>query len=114
MSGLWTPGGEHTVPRPEPESPPRSSASAATERVVAEERAGGDERASDELAALQRELLAAPVEEVVANHCYGLFQLAALHLGQQPPNLEAARLAIDAFRAIVDTLDERLGAAKTT
>ena len=64
--------------------------------------------------ALEAELLAAPAEEVIANHCYGLFQLAAIHLGHQPPNLSAARLAIDAFGAIVDSLDSRLGAHSET
>ena len=71
-------------------------------------------RVVEEMAALEQELLAAPVEEVIANHCYGLFQLAAIHLGHQPPNLVAARLAIDAFGAIVDTLDSRLGAPAET
>ncbi len=69
-----------------------------------------DEELRAEFAELERELLAAPAEEVVANHCYGLFQLAALHLGQQPPNLETARLAIDAFGAVVEAIGPRLGA----
>ena len=45
----------------------------------------------------------------MANHCYGLFELAALHLSQQPPQLEKARLAIDALGLLVDGLGERLG-----
>jgi len=68
----------------------------------------------EEMAALEAELAAAPVEEVIANHCYGLFQLAAIHLGHQPPNLPSARLAIDAFGALVEGLDGRLGAATDT
>jgi len=71
-------------------------------------------RVVEEMAELEAELLAAPVEEVIANHCYGLFQLAAIHLGHQPPNLPAARLAIDAFGALVEGLDNRLGAATET
>jgi hypothetical protein len=63
---------------------------------------------------LERELAGAPAEDVIANHCYGMFQLAALHLGQSPPKLEAARLAIDAFAAVVETLGERLGPATGT
>ena len=34
----------------------------------------------------------------MANHCYGLFELAAVYLSQQPPLLAQARLAIDALR----------------
>ncbi len=55
------------------------------------------------------QLLAAPVEDVIANHCYGLFELAALHLSQQPPNLDSARGAIDALGLVVEGLGPRLG-----
>ena len=48
------------------------------------------------MAELEAELAQAPVEVVIANHAFGLFQLAALHLSQQPPQLPQARLAIDA------------------
>jgi hypothetical protein len=46
---------------------------------------------------------------VVANHAFGLFELAALHLSLDPPQLDQARLAIDAFAALVEGLGERLG-----
>jgi Domain of unknown function (DUF1844) len=54
-------------------------------------------------------LAEAPAEVVVANHCYGLFELAAVYLSQSPPRLEAARLAIDALGALIDGLAGRLG-----
>ena len=44
--------------------------------------------------------MSTPAEVVVANHAYGLFELAAIHLSQQPPNLEEARLAVDALAQI--------------
>ena len=65
--------------------------------------------AEEELIEVARQLSAAPAEDVVANHCYGLFELAALHLSQQPPQLEKARLAIDALGLLVDGLGVRLG-----
>jgi len=58
---------------------------------------------------MRAELAAAPVEVVVANHCYGLFELAAVYLSQQPPLLGQARLAIDALGCMVDGLEGRLG-----
>ena len=61
------------------------------------------------MAEVQRELLATPAVVVVANHCIGLFQLAALHLDQERPNLPEAKLAIDALGAIVEGLGSRLG-----
>lgn len=66
------------------------------------------------MARLEQELVEAPVEDVVMNHCYGLFQLAALHLNQQPPNLEAARFATDALALLVEGLGDRLGEHSAT
>lgn len=50
-----------------------------------------------------------PASVVVANHVVGLYELAALHLGANPPRFDDARLAIDALAAIVDSLGVRLG-----
>ena len=47
----------------------------------------------------------------MANHAFGLFELAALHLSLRPPQLPQARLAIDALAALVDGLGDRLWAA---
>jgi hypothetical protein len=62
-----------------------------------------------EMNRLRDELARTPAEVVVANHAFGLFELAALHLSLQPPQLEQARLAIDALAALVDALGDRLG-----
>jgi len=62
--------------------------------------------------AMRAELADAPVEVVVANHCYGLFELAAVYLSQVPPLLPQARLAIDALGALVGGLEHRLGDAE--
>jgi hypothetical protein len=64
--------------------------------------------------AMRAELINAPVEIVVANHCYGLFELAAVYLSQQPPLLPQARLAIDALGVLVDGLTGRLGDAESS
>jgi hypothetical protein len=61
------------------------------------------------MARMQEELAKTPVEVVVANHAFGLFELAALHLSLQPPQLDQARLAIDALAALVEGLAGRLG-----
>ncbi|MGB9111429.1 MAG: hypothetical protein WCF24_01730 [Acidimicrobiales bacterium] len=105
MSTLWTPEGEHRVSE--------QTADDADRRPPGEERA---ETPADEadVEALREELLAAPVEDIIANHCFGLFELAALHLGASAPNLEKARLAIDALGGVVDTVGDRLGAHSET
>ena len=48
----------------------------------------------------------------MANHAYGLFELAAMHLSQAPPGFVQARLAIDALGALVEGLAGRLGEAE--
>ena len=68
-----------------------------------------DEALAAQVEAMRAELADAPVEVVVANHCYGLFELAAVYLSQQPPLIDQARLAIDALGCLVDGLEGRLG-----
>ncbi len=65
-----------------------------------------------EIDQLRTQLLSTPPSVVVANHAYGLFELAALHLSARPPGLDAARLAIDAMGALVEGLTGRLGEAE--
>lgn len=62
----------------------------------------------------RRRLAEVPAEVVVTNHAMGLYELAALHLSAGPPNLIGAQLAIDAVRAIVEGLGDRLGAEADT
>ena len=61
------------------------------------------------MAEVQRQLAETPAHVVITNHCVGLFNLAALHLNQPEPDLEAAQLAIDGLAAIVEGLGSRLG-----
>jgi hypothetical protein len=119
MSTLWTPGGEHPIgdrgpaggrPRQAPPgapgaSGPPSAPPGADEELTPEQQA----QLEEEMSAMQAELVRTPVATVVANHAVGLFQLAALHLNQRPPNLEEGRLAVDAMAALVEGLDGRLG-----
>ena len=50
-----------------------------------------------------------PAEIVVVNHVMGLYELAAIHLSSDTPDLVSASLAIDAMAAIVERLGDRLG-----
>src|SRR5947207_15439041 len=101
MSGLWTPSGEQPVGD---QSDQDELAGAA---LTDEDDAAGQLEA--ELAEVQQQLLETPASVIIANHCIGLFQLAALHLNQQPANLIDAQLAIDALGSIVEGLGDRLG-----
>jgi hypothetical protein len=96
VASLWTPDGERAAERP-------STLGPAEEAVL-----------EAELGAVQADLIRTPVEVVIANHVVGIFQLAALHLNQRPPDLEEGRLAIDAMAALVEGLTGRLGEDETT
>ncbi len=104
MSSLWTPSGEHPV---EPDTPGAASVATGTSD-------GPPDEAAAEIDELRRQLAAAPVEVVIANHCYGLFELAAVHLSQNPPQLVQAQMAIDALGYVVAGLGDRLGEAQAS
>ena len=106
MSSLWTPGGEHPVePSDSPQAPPVEPS---LEDLSPEDREKVEAMAR-EMAAVQEQLASTPAAVVVANHLMGFYELAAIHLSQQPPNLSEAAVAIDALAAVVDTLPGRLG-----
>jgi hypothetical protein len=136
MSSLWTPGGEHHVPRPGggaappagggaappagggPGRPPRPAPADAdegfdTEALTPEQEAAMAE-AAGEISEIRAQLAAAPPELVVANHVMGLYELAAIHLNREQPDLEAARLAIDALSGVIDACKGRLGEPEAT
>lgn len=66
-------------------------------------------QALDELQEARRRLAEVPVDVVVTNHVMGLYELAAIHLGAEPPDLPSAALAIDAVACLVEGLGSRLG-----
>ena len=134
---LWTAGGEHEVPRerqqqtPPPAAEPAAGAAPAGAPEIDEEALAAalgipslddlsdEERAQLEQAVVQmaeteRQLATTPPEVVIANHAMGMYELAAIHLRQNPPNLNEASLAIDALKSLLDGLDDRLGENEPT
>ena len=57
----------------------------------------------------RRRVAEVPAEVVVTNHVMGLYELAAIHLSADTPDLPAAALAIDAIACLVEGLGDRLG-----
>jgi hypothetical protein len=133
MSSLWTPSGEHPVDRPGRSStpPPAEPASAPPREPGAADAAAGPEgppdvdlsdlspedRAAAEQYARQldearRQLIEMPAGAVVGQQALQFYELAALHLNQPQPRLDDARVAIDAFAAVVERLGSRLGEAE--
>jgi hypothetical protein len=67
-----------------------------------------------ELADARARLLETDVSTVLANHAMGIYELAAIHLTADEPDLDEARLAVDALAALVEGLSGRLGEAEST
>ncbi len=120
MSSLWTPGGEHEVPRE-----PREAAESGDEPVgdlsdipgfdeLTPEQQEQAKQMARELAEARQRIAETPAVEVVANHVMGLYELAAIHLSDQPPALGEAQVAIDAMAAVVQALEGRLGTNEKT
>ena len=82
--------------------------------VVSEEAADaiGDAQAAIDEA--RRRVAEVPAEVVVTNHVMGLYELAAIHLSAERPDLASAALAIDAVAFLVDGLGDRLGPEVST
>ncbi|MET0803152.1 MAG: DUF1844 domain-containing protein [Acidimicrobiales bacterium] len=117
MSSLWTPGGEHPVePDAAPSDPtgPQMDSEADPLAGLSDEERAQAEAMAAEMAAARQRVLEAPADMVVANHAMGLYELAAIHLSEEDPDLTAARLAIDAMGQLVDGLSGRLGEAEAT
>ena len=62
----------------------------------------------------RRRVAEVPAEVVVTNHVMGLYELAAIHLSADHPDLASAALAIDAVSCLVDGLGDRLGPEAST
>ena len=137
MSSLWTPGGEVPVDRnaargPEPAAgeasgDPQDAAvdalAAMLDALPEDQRAEFQQALGElseeerqqylgrlvEMAETQQRVVESPVEVMVGNHAVGLFELAALHLQQQPPNAAQAKVAIDAMTGMLGAVEGRLG-----
>lgn len=88
MSTLWTPDGE---------------------RPISDEERARAEALAKEMSEVRERLAKTPAAVVVGNHVMGFYELAAIHLSQQPPNFPEATVAIDAMTAVLERLKGRLG-----
>jgi hypothetical protein len=118
MSSIWTPGGEHRVPR-EPSNAAHAGGRGGHDDDDDDDIDDIDEldpdlaeaqaAFRDEIDAARERVAAVPAAQVVANHAMGIYELAAIHLSSQPPHFEDAALAIDALGTLVEGLGDRLG-----
>ena len=112
---LWTPDGEHEVNKEQPQVDEQRVHESEDindvpgfEDLTPEQQEQAKAMAA-ELAEARQRLAETPAAEVIANHVMGIYELAAIHLSNQPPGLDEAKVAIDAMAAILSSLENRLG-----
>jgi len=117
MSSLWTPDGERPVGAQDAPGdaagtdPLRAAASALgvdLDSLNAEERAQLQAELA-EMMRVRREVAATPASEMLANYLMRFFDLATIYLETEPPSFGEAATVIEAFRAVLDGLGDRLG-----
>ena len=110
---LWTPDGERPVSRDAPASdqPVVADDDHAPLTPEQEEQARA---VAKELADARARLLETEVSTVLTNHGLGIYELAAIHLTAEQPDLVEAKLAIDGLAALVNGLEGRLGDGEPT
>ncbi len=101
---LWTPDGEHPIP----------PVDAAPADDLTEEQQEQARLMAKEMAEARAQLLEAEVATVITNHALGIYELAALHITADNPDMVEARLAVDALGALVEGLEGRLGDGEPT
>ncbi len=117
---LWTPDGERPVQRSTPDSPTGATGSGPSPELraaLAEAGIDVDQLSPEQLREAQamlvemgrvrQEMLSVPAAEIIANHLMGIYELAAIHLGENPPNFVEASVAIEALRAVLDRIGNK-------
>lgn len=111
MSTFWTPEGEHKIP---PNTNQSNNEPSSVEKNSTEQSPPTEQELEAQMQQMREQLGNTPAYVIIENHCFGLFELAALHLSFSPPKLEEARLGIDALSAILEGMKTRLGEQEAT
>lgn len=114
---LWTPGGEHPVDRKHEntsfEITPDVRAALAEAGVDVDALTPEQQQQAlqmlTEMAQAREQLLSVPASDVIANHVMGLYELGAIHLGENPPHFAESAIAIEAIRGVLERCEGKLG-----
>lgn len=111
---LWTPDGERSISKPDDNAEANQAGQESAAPELSEEQQGQAREMAQGLSEARQQLLEANVSDVIANHAFGIYELAAIHLTAEQPDMDAARVAIDGLGALVEGLTGRLGEAEAT
>ncbi len=65
-----------------------------------------------EMADARAQILEADPTAIIANHAFGIYEFAMLHITANDPDMKAARLAVDSLGFLVEGLRGRLDEAE--
>lgn len=114
---IWTPRGEHELsrdssdnsqPAPPHNQPPSSGVAAHDPEIDPQ----AQQEYEQQLAEIRQNILETPIELILAQHFFGLSEIAIIHLSNDNPNLEAARLVINAMDGLMSATQGELGDAE--
>ncbi len=81
--------------------------------LTPEQRQQAEQMAKDMTEARAR-LLETEAATIISNHAFGIYELAAIHVTADDPDMKEGRLAIDALEALITGIPGRLGEAEET
>ncbi|HEX2577845.1 MAG TPA: hypothetical protein VHK88_15955 [Aquihabitans sp.] len=110
---LWTPGGGDDGGPGGGRGPEGPGGPGGGPQLTPDQEAEAHQIAA-EMQQVRDQLSQVPAAVVIANHAMGCYELAAIHLSSQPPRLEEAQLAIDAFGALLGAVAGHLGPDEAT
>ncbi len=110
-TGAGAPGGRRRHSGGDPTAPLRAAAEAIgvdLDALSAEER---EQLAAEleQMMAARREIANTPASEMISNHLIRFLDLATIYLESEPPAFADAATAIEAFRAVLEGVGDRLG-----
>lgn len=100
---IWTPSGEHEISQEQPGE--TDNPNLPPDQLSPEEH----EVLTKEFEETRKRIAESPPEQIIATHVIGLRELAFIHLSKETPDLEGARLAINALAGIVNEVGDELG-----
>ncbi len=105
---LWTPEGERNVAKSAP------TTAAAPEQELTPEQEQAAEEMAKQMTEARAQILETDARDILLNHAFGIYELAAIHLTAETPKFDEVKISIDALAALLTPLEGQLGEQEAT
>ncbi len=102
---IWTPSGEYELSATDSEESSEEPESADSPPELTPEEQSA---LASEFEEAKQRISETPVDQIITTHIIGLYELAVIHLQKDPPDLESAKIAVNAMSGIVEGVAEDL------